>query len=59
VAVPTILGMSQLAEFAGARVLLPHWLLGTVLAVTLVTALVSGLFALRSLRHVEPANLLR
>lgn len=59
VAVPTIMGMSQLAEFAGARVLLPHWLLGTVLAVTLATALLAGLFALRSLRHVEPANLLR
>lgn len=59
VAVPTIWGMSRLAEFAGARVLLPHWLLGSVLSVTLGTALIAGLFALRSLRHVEPANLLR
>ncbi len=59
VAVPTIWGMSRLAEFAGARVMLPHWLLGSVLSVTLATALLAGLFALRSLRHVEPANLLR
>ena len=59
IAVPTIYGMSRLAEFAGARVLLPQWLLALVLGVTLSTALLAGLFALRSLRHVEPANLLR
>ncbi|MBX7104922.1 MAG: ABC transporter permease [Gemmataceae bacterium] len=58
-AIPTILGMAKLAGFAGAKVLLPTWLLAAVLVVTLFTALLAGLFALRSLRHVEPANLLR
>jgi putative ABC transport system permease protein len=58
-AVPTTLGMAKAAELVGARVLLPPWLLGCVIAVTLFTALCAGLFALRSLRQVEPANLLR
>jgi putative ABC transport system permease protein len=38
---------------------LPLWLIGSAAAVTLVTALGSGLVALRSLRLVEPATLLR
>lgn len=59
IALPTILGMARLAGVVGAKVLLPNWLLAAVMAVTLVTALFAGLFALRSLRHVEPANLLR
>ena len=41
------------------RVSLAPWLLGTVAVVTLGMALVSGLAALRILRQVEPANLLR
>jgi hypothetical protein len=40
-------------------VLLPGWLLGTAGILTLGMALLSGLAALRSLRHVEPAALLR
>lgn len=59
VAIPGIFGLGWLADIAGAKVLLPSWLLEGVLAVTLVMAILSGLFALRSLRHVEPANLLR
>jgi putative ABC transport system permease protein len=40
-------------------VLLPWWLLTGATAVTLLMAVLSGLFALRSLRLVEPATLLR
>ena len=43
----------------GVRVLLPLWLIGAASGVTLVTALGSGLIALRSLRLAEPATLLR
>jgi putative ABC transport system permease protein len=51
--------LSEVADALGAKVLLPAWLLGGAAAVTLVMALLSGLAALRSLRLVEPANLLR
>ncbi len=51
------------AQFAalqlGASVLLPVWLQGGAAAITLLTALIAGLTALRSLRLVEPATLLR
>jgi putative ABC transport system permease protein len=57
--VPAVYGLARIAEAFGARVLLHGWLLAGVMAITLVTALVSGLVALRSLRLIEPANLLR
>jgi hypothetical protein len=38
---------------------LPWWLQVSAAVVTLVMALLSGLFALRSLRLIEPATLLR
>src|SRR5262245_11112275 len=47
------------ADELGVKVLLPLWLLGSAAAVTLAMALLSGLTALRSLRQVEPATLLR
>jgi putative ABC transport system permease protein len=59
IAIPTIYGMAKLADLVGARVMVPEWLLGAVAAVTLATAMLAGLFALRSLRHIEPASLLR
>jgi putative ABC transport system permease protein len=58
-ALPFTFGLARVAEMMGTRMLLPHWLLGSVTAVTLLMALVSGLAALRSLRLTEPANLLR
>jgi putative ABC transport system permease protein len=58
-ALPTVYGLARIAEIFGAKVLLDWWLIGCVAAITLVMALFSGLFALRSLRLVEPANLLR
>jgi putative ABC transport system permease protein len=58
-AVPAVYGLARVAGVVGARVLLSGWLQGAVAAVTLVMAMGSGLFALRSLRLIEPANLLR
>jgi len=43
----------------GIHISLPWWLLNSAAAVTLGMALVSGLFALYSLRQIEPAMLLR
>jgi putative ABC transport system permease protein len=60
VGLPTMYGLARAAEAAGnLRVSLAPWLLGSVAVVTLAMALVSGLAALRILRQVEPANLLR
>ncbi len=47
------------ADLLGARVLLPPWLLGVTVAVTMLTALLSGLTSLRSLRGLDPITLLR
>lgn len=58
-ALPLIFGLAHMGNEIGAKVLLPWWLLVGAITVTLTTALVSGLLALRSLRLVEPANLLR
>jgi putative ABC transport system permease protein len=58
-ALPAVYGLAAGADRLGVQVLLPWWLLAGATAVTLVMALVSGLFALRSLRGVEPATLLR
>jgi putative ABC transport system permease protein len=58
-ALPAIFGLAHLVDTQGARVLLPPRLLLATAAVTLTMALLSGLAALRSLRLVEPATLLR
>jgi putative ABC transport system permease protein len=60
VGLPTTFGLARGIGAAGnLRVSLAPWLLVTVAVVTLGMALVSGLAALRILRQVEPANLLR
>jgi putative ABC transport system permease protein len=59
VALPTVFGLAQVGDVLGAKVLLPGWLLGASVTVTMTMALLSGLAALRSLRLVEPAVLLR
>jgi putative ABC transport system permease protein len=58
-AYPTCLGLRYAAKRAGAEVDL-RWevLLGTAV-VTLVMALISGVFALRGVRQIEPMSLLR
>lgn len=58
-ALPMTLVLARLAGIIGAEVLLPAWLLAGTILVTMAIALVSGLLALRSLRLMEPANLLR
>jgi putative ABC transport system permease protein len=59
VAVPASLVLGRILDFAGTRVLFPAWLVGPTAALTVATVLVSGLFSLRSLRLVQPAELLR
>jgi putative ABC transport system permease protein len=59
VAVPVLYGLREGADSLGAKILLPGWLLAGTVAVTMTMALLSGLAALRSLRLVEPATLLR
>jgi putative ABC transport system permease protein len=58
-ALPSVFGLARLADHLGVRVDLPWWLLTSATVVTLGMALLSGLLALRSLRLVEPAMLLR
>jgi putative ABC transport system permease protein len=58
-ALPVFYGMAQAAEHFNVPVQRPWWLLAATAAVTLGMALLSGLLALRSLRGVEPAVLLR
>jgi putative ABC transport system permease protein len=58
-ALPTVLLLARLAALCGAQVMLPPWLLAGASAITLVIALLAGLWAQRSLRLVEPATLLR
>src|SRR5262249_17482772 len=58
-ALPAVHGLAKLADTLGVRVDLPLWLQASATAVTMVMALLSGLLALRSLRQVEPATLLR
>jgi putative ABC transport system permease protein len=59
VAAPLTVGCVYLAAVCGAKVLLSVWGVAGAGVITLVTALASGLVALRSLRLVEPALLLR
>jgi putative ABC transport system permease protein len=59
-AMPTVLGLGAAVEhFGGIPVHLPLELLAAAGGITLVMAVLSGLLALRSLRHIEPVNLLR
>ena len=59
IALPLIFILAHLGNEVGAKVMLPWWLLTAAVVVTMTTALSSGLLALRSLRMVEPASLLR
>ncbi len=57
--IPFTLSLGQTTCTIGANCLLPAWLLAGVGGVTLLMAVISGVTALRSLRLVEPAVLLR
>jgi putative ABC transport system permease protein len=56
---PGIFGLARVADIYGVQVLLDWRMLASVSGITLVMAVFSGLYALRSLKHVEPALLLR
>ncbi|MGF1578344.1 MAG: ABC transporter permease [Gemmataceae bacterium] len=58
-ALPFVYGFGLFANWLGAKVHLPWWLLTSAVTVTMCMALISGLTALRTLRHVEPMTLLR
>jgi putative ABC transport system permease protein len=57
-ALPTCHVLARFTSQLAVQVLLPWWLQAAAATVTLVTALLSGLLALRSLRQIEPAVLL-
>lgn len=56
---PVMFGLSWAAALIRTKVLLPSWLVVFTVGLTLVMALVSGVAALRSLKQIEPATLLR
>jgi putative ABC transport system permease protein len=58
-AVPLTLGLIEVGIRFNVQAQLPPWLVLLVGAITLGTAMLAGLAALRSLRMVEPASLLR
>src|SRR5262249_52893093 len=58
-ALPAAAALARLGDGMGAKVLLPGWLIGLAVGITMLMAVLSGLAALRSLRLVEPAVLLR
>ncbi len=58
-ALPTVVLLGELGNEVGAKVQLPWWLLTFSVGLTMIMALLSGLAALRSLRLIEPVNLLR
>jgi hypothetical protein len=51
--------LAVVADRLGVRVEVRGDLLGAAAGITLIVALVAGLLALRTLRQVEPATLLR
>lgn len=58
-ALPTALAVAHLARNVAIEIILSGGLLSLTAVLTVLMALVSGLTALRSLRHAEPAALLR
>ncbi len=58
-AFPPIYGIALVGDYVGAKVMLPYWLIIGACVITMSMAMLSGLYALRSLRHVEPVTPLR
>jgi putative ABC transport system permease protein len=58
-AAPATYGLMQLVKSLGTTAVMPPWLIVGTASLTLGMALLAGLVALRSLRSVEPAQLLR
>lgn len=59
VAYPTVHGLAWLGRLLDVQIPLPWEILGVAGGVTMLMALVAGLFALRSVRTIEPMSLLR
>ena len=59
IGIPGSLLFGVIARSVGTNADLAPWILQSTAAVTLLMALASGLFAMRSLRHAEPTSLLR
>jgi len=59
IGIPGSLLFGALARQVGTNADLAPWILISTATVTLLMALASGLFAMRSLRHAEPTSLLR
>ncbi len=59
VAYPTVHLLAELGKLAHVLIPLPWSLLGLAGAVTMVMSMLAGLVALRSVRKIEPMNLLR
>jgi putative ABC transport system permease protein len=58
-ALPAAFGLQALAATRGLRMDFPAWLLAGGSSLTVTIALLSGLYALRALRLMQPADLLR
>lgn len=58
-AYPTVHGLAYLGRFAEVLIPLPWPLLAIAAGVTLVMSMLAGLMALRSVRRIEPMDLLR
>jgi putative ABC transport system permease protein len=59
VSLPVVWGLTQAAAAGGAKVVVRWEVVVGAALVTVSTALFSGLFALRSVRKIEPMSLLR
>ena len=59
IALPVVIVFGKAALLLQTTVVLPPWLLLATVAGTMLMAMLSGVSALRSLRHVEPTLLLR
>lgn len=59
IALPIAFMMAAIVDQLGARALLPPWLVAGASVVTMIMAVAAGLLALRSLRLMEPMQLLR
>jgi putative ABC transport system permease protein len=58
-ALPMIYGLRELGHLASVKIDLYWWLVSAAALITMIMAMCSGWFALRSLRSLEPVTLLR
>src|SRR5262249_603264 len=59
IAIPGVFALAYLANYVGVNPQLPPELLAGASIITLIMAVGAGAFALRSVRQIEPVNLLR